>query len=450
MLAEPLTLSYAAPWGHTATGPSGPARALPQARESDGRSVMAFPRRARRLWAYWRAEQRTLRQGFFALLLSSGGDLLAGLALGFMTDSLQRLPGLIVLIPAAIGMRGNIFGALGSRLGTGMLSGQFEPSMKRSGFLGQNVAAATFLTLSTSLFLGAAARVVSVGFGLTSISAWDFVVISILGGVLGSVVVGSASIGIAIWSQRRAWDLDSVSAPLVTAIGDIATLPALWAASYLVQIRFLTVGVGIAAALVCLGATVRGFVTDLPITRRVVRESVPVLFAAGLVDILAGTVLEARIERFIAFPALLILVPPFLEDTNALSGILSSRLASKLHLGVIEPKPFPEPLAWVDISINFLFSLSVFFLVGLSAEIVSDLTGRASPGLPTMLGISLTAGFLATIVSSAVAYYTAAAAYRFGFDPDNYGIPIGSSVMDLAGTLCLVAAILVFGVNAHG
>jgi hypothetical protein len=63
------------------------------------------------------------RQGFFALFLSSGGDLLAELALGFMTDSLQRLPGLIVLILAAIGMRGNIFGALGSRLGTGMHSG---------------------------------------------------------------------------------------------------------------------------------------------------------------------------------------------------------------------------------------------------------------------------------------------------------------------------------------
>jgi len=411
---------------------------------------MAFPRRARRLWAYWRAEQRTLRQGFVALFLSSGGDLLAGLALGFMTDSLQRLPGLIVLIPAAIGMRGNIFGALGSRLGTGIHSGQFEPSGKRQGFLGQNVMATTFLTLATSLFLGAAARLVSVALGLTSISVWDFVVISIVGGVVGSIVVGGATVGIAVWSRRRAWDLDSVSAPLVTAIGDIATLPALWAASYLAEIRFVTVGVGILVALACLLATGRGLFSDLSITRRVVRESMPVLFAAGVVDILAGTVLETRIERFIAFPALLILVPPFLEDTNALSGILSSRLASKLHLGVIEPRPFPQPLAWVDISVNFLFAVSVFSMVGLSAEVVSDLTGKASPGLATMLGISLTAGFLATVVSSAVAYYSAIATYRFGFDPDNHGIPIGSSVMDLAGTLCLVAAILLFGVSAHG
>jgi len=79
---------------------------------------MASPvRRARRLWRFWRSEQHTLRQGFVALFISSGGDLLAGLALGSMTHTLTTLPGLLVLVPAAIGMRGNIFGALGSRLG---------------------------------------------------------------------------------------------------------------------------------------------------------------------------------------------------------------------------------------------------------------------------------------------------------------------------------------------
>jgi mgtE-like transporter len=168
------------------------------------------------------------------------------------------------------------------------------------------------------------------------------------------------------------------------------------------------------------------------------------------VDLLAGTVVEARLERFLAYPVLLILVPPFLEDTNALAGILSSRLASKLHLGLIEPRPVPQPLAWMDISINFVFAGSVFFMVGLSAQLIGMATHQASPGFGTMLLISLTAGFFATVISSTIAYYTAVATYRFGFDPDNHGIPIGSSVMDLAGTLCLVLVILLYGVSAHG
>lgn len=410
---------------------------------------MALARRARGVLAFWRAEQRTLRQGFSALLISSFGDLFAGLTLGFMTGTLQRLPALIVLIPAAIGMRGNIFGALGSRLGTGIHAGLFLPSADRKGFLGQNVTGAGVLTLTTSLFLGVAAWVVSGMLGLESISVWGFVAISILGGVLGSIVVGAASVWIAVLSNRRSWDLDSVSAPLVTAIGDVATLPALWLASLIVEVPDVMTVFALLAGAACVVATVRGIRSKLPIVRRVVRESVPVLLLAGTVDIFAGTIVESRLEHFLAFPALLILMPLFLQNTNALSGILSARLASKLHMGVIGPRPVPEGPAWVDIAINFTFAAVVFTIVGAGAQMMSAVTGRASPGAFEMVAISLTAGLLATVISSVVAYLTAIATFRFGLDPDNYGIPISSSVMDLAGTVCLVAVILAFGVNTH-
>src|SRR3954454_24353462 len=195
---------------------------------------MASPtRRARGLWRFWRSEQRTLRQGFVALFISSGGDLLAGLALASMTGALQRLPGLFVLVPAAIGMRGNIFGALGSRLGTSIHAGTFEPTLRRrSGTVYQNAYAATVLTLASSVFLGVVARFVSVAIGQTSISVADFVAISILGGVLSSTIVGTVTVAMATLSERNRWDMDAVSAPLVTAIGDVVTIPALWLASY--------------------------------------------------------------------------------------------------------------------------------------------------------------------------------------------------------------------------
>lgn len=412
---------------------------------------MALPRRARRLRRYLRTERRTLTQGFVALFISSGGDLLAGLALSFMDQQLNQLPGLFVLIPAAIGMRGNIFGALGSRLGTGMHAGQFEPSLHRSGFLGENVRGSWYLTLATCLFLGPAAHAIAVAFSGSAMSIADFVTISILGGVLGSLVVGGAAVAIAIWSNRRAWDLDSVSAPLVTAIGDVATLPALWAASLIVQhLHALTPYIALVAGLLCLAGTVRGWTESLPVIRRIVRQSMIVLFLAGLIDLLAGTVVDLRLQSFLALPALFILVPPFLEDTNALSGILSSRINSKLHVGAIEPTPVPQALAWVDIAINFVFAASVFFMVGASAHLVATVTGQASPGLLTMLSVSMLAGFLATIISCAVAYYSAIAVFRFGWDPDNFSIPISSAVMDLAGTLSLILVILLLGVNTHG
>src|SRR3954452_17324894 len=124
----------------------------------------------RAVWARFRALLRSddsgVRVGFVALLISSGGDLLAGLVLGSITGTPEQLPVLLVLVPAAIGMRGNVFGALGSRLGTAIHTGTFRLSRRSDTVVGQNILASLTLTLSISLALAVLAKAVAVGFGL--------------------------------------------------------------------------------------------------------------------------------------------------------------------------------------------------------------------------------------------------------------------------------------------
>ena len=62
-------------------------------------------------------------------------------------------------------------------------------------------------------------------FGESSISFWDLVTISIVGGALGSVLILLVTLLLSVLSYRRGWDLDSVATPMVTALGDMATLP---------------------------------------------------------------------------------------------------------------------------------------------------------------------------------------------------------------------------------
>src|SRR6266404_657487 len=104
-----------------------------------------MPRSSRRVGARFvalvRADFAGVRAGFIALLISSGGDLVTGITLGSITNTLTMLPGLIVLVPAAIGMRGNVFGALGSRLGTMIHAGTFRLSARVDTPVGQNMAA---------------------------------------------------------------------------------------------------------------------------------------------------------------------------------------------------------------------------------------------------------------------------------------------------------------------
>jgi mgtE-like transporter len=400
----------------------------------------------RRILAYWRAEQRTIGQGFVALLLASLGSLVAGIALGSITGTLEEFPGLMILLPAAIGMRGNIFGALGSRLGTSIHSGLFEPSLRREGVLFQNVYAATVLTLSISVVLGVLAKTFSVAFGVSSISLVDFVVISVLGGVISSLVVGAFTVLLSIQAHRHGWDMDSVSSPLVTAAGDVVTIPSLFVATFVVNIKAVTSVVAISTIILAVALTARGLVTDLPATRRVLRESLLLLAIAGTINLFAGLVVEARLDRFVTFPALLVLIPPFLGAAGALGGILSSRLASKLHLGVIVARGRPDALVLLDFSIIFLFAALTFALAGVSAHIASAIVGLASPGVLTVVGISMLAGLIATIAAVWVAYYSAVVTFRRGLDPDNFGIPLITSTLDFVGVIALIIALVTFGV----
>ena len=401
-----------------------------------------------RVLAHWRAERRTIIQGFVALVISGLGSLVAGVALGSITGTLEALPGLMVMVPAAIGMRGNIFGALASRLGTSIHTGLYQPSREREGVLYQNVFAVTVLTLAVSLLLGILAETFSEVFGVRSISMLDFVVISMIGGVMSSVVVGAFTILLSRVAFRRGWDLDSVAAPLVTAMGDMVTLPSLFVATTLVGIRWVTPAVAGIAIGVTLAITIRSFITDLAVTKRIIRESMPVLALAGSVDILAGLVIESRLDRFLVFPALLVLIPPFLENAGALGGILSSRLASKLHLGVLSPRGRPEAAAVLDASIVVLFAVLTFLLTGIAADLAAAVVGLATPGPLRVIGVSMVAGLIATVLAIVVAYYAAVATYRLGMDPDNHGIPLITSSMDFIGVIALIIGMLALGLGA--
>src|SRR5918996_4020716 len=400
----------------------------------------------RRLLAYWRAERRTIAQGFVALLIATAGSLVAGVVLGKITGTLERLPGLMVLMPVAIATRGNIFGAMASRLGTSIHSGLFEVSRARGGVLYENLFAATVLTLAISLGGAALARIVAVAFGGTTISLADLVVISILGGVLSSLFVGAFALGLSVAAYRREWDLDSVAAPLITASGDMFTVPALFAASFLVGIEGVAVAVAWALAALAVALTGWGLVFRRTAARRVIRESLPVLMLAAAADALAGVVVQSRLDEFAALPALLMLIPPILGNAGGLGGMLSSRLASKLHLGALTPRGLPEAIALLDFSIVFLIAVVTFPLLGLAAEGMAALFGLASPGPGIMVGVALLAGMMATAIGALVAYYTAVASYRVGLDPDNHGIPMITSSMDFFGVVSIVLALVVFGI----
>src|SRR4051812_11027272 len=155
-------------------------------------------------------------------------------------------------------MRGNVFGALGSRFSTLIHTGTFRVSRRLDTPVGQNVAAALILSLSTSFALAVLAKAVAVAFNVPSISVVDFMVVSVVGALLASLVVLAITIGVASQCAQRRWDLDNVAAPIVTAAGDVATLPSLFLATYLLRIHIFTPVFAVLCAAACIAALVAG------------------------------------------------------------------------------------------------------------------------------------------------------------------------------------------------
>ncbi|MCY4271138.1 MAG: magnesium transporter, partial [bacterium] len=125
----------------------------------------------------------------------------------------------------------------------------------------------------------------------------------------------------------------------------------------------------------------------------------------------------------------------------ALGGILSNRLSSKLHLGLIGPSVVPQRQARSDVGVTVGLALPVFAFLALVSQAAGSLADLAGPGLGRLVGVALVGGILALAVVVAVAYYGTIAAVRFGVDPDSVGIPTVTAVLDLVGALTLVFAI---------
>lgn len=397
--------------------------------------------------------------GLAALIIAGTADLFAGLLLGSMEDYLLLIPGMMILIYSAIGMRGNIFGAMGSRIGTAMHMGTFRFDFRKGGVLRANIEASMALTLCLSVAMGIASWAVAVLMFNGTYSAYDFIFISTMGGLLAGFIVIAFNILIAREGYKRDWDVDNITAPLIAAAGDIATMPMIFLATWtfisiydgsfgesavrIISIIFIAFTAIYTARMVTRKVSKRDFSGE---AKRIVLHSIPTLMFCLVFEVGAGIVIQHNQESLIEYAILLIMLPAFLNEGNALSGMLTSRLSSMIHLGILKASPSPPKGAMENFAIMYICAALTFLYIGLIAYFATGIfsSGPADLGLATALAIIMIAGMLATTVLNFLSYYVAVLAARFGLDPDDHCIPITSSIMDLAGSFILILVVMMF------
>lgn len=162
------------------------------------------------------------RETLPVLAVSSVGGLVAGVILGGMDEQLRTVPGLLVLIPALLATRGNVYGALGARLATALHQGIVEPRVDTGDERVRAAASAAMVngvTASAVAAVGVWAAFLLVGRAppllLTLFG------IAVLTGILSGVVLTAAVVVVMFAGFRRGHDPDTLVGPIVTTAGDI-------------------------------------------------------------------------------------------------------------------------------------------------------------------------------------------------------------------------------------
>ncbi|WP_396611032.1 magnesium transporter [Haloferax sp. S1W] len=162
------------------------------------------------------------REALPALSASLVGGLVAGVVLGGMRAELRAVPGLLVLVPALLATRGNVYGSLGARVATALHQGLIEPHVTAGDDRLQAAATAALANgVLTSTFAAIVAFFLLTLLGSPVAPLSVLVGIAIIAGLLSGIVLTAVVVTVVFAGYRRGHNPDTLVGPIVTTTGDV-------------------------------------------------------------------------------------------------------------------------------------------------------------------------------------------------------------------------------------
>jgi len=395
---------------------------------------------------YLKSNFKDLHETSFALLLTTFGNLITGYFMGVYSSNLALIPALLILIPGAIAMRGNIFGAFGSRLGSYLHLGQIEPYFKRSKLLDQNILSSFSLSFFMSLLLAFTssifAKILNIPYSFIDLS-----LISLFAGLISGFIMIIPTVLTTFLTYRRGWNPDNLTSPLITLFGDIFTLPFLFiSANFVLRFGHMLRNVLFIFFIVLTILFLLISFYSKPHTKRILIESIPVFIFCGILSTSSGSILSTRIESLIQIAGIFTLIPAFLEDGGALGSILSANFSSWLHLGTLESKFSPSKKIIIKFLNTHIVGILPFSLIGILTYGLNSLLDLPTPSIKSLFLVSLLAGEFLILMVNLLTFFLSIITYKVKLNPDNVVIPLVTSFMDILGSFSLILFLILFGI----
>jgi len=182
---------------------------------------------------------RIYRESIAILTVSLLGGLFAGSVLGTdgMLAAFEAYPGLLLLLPAFLATRGNVYGALGARLSSGLHQGLLDPEFEWDRRLVAAVTASFVNGIGISVVVGVLSWAILTALpSRTPARLVELVGITFVSGVLTSVTLIAGLLLVVFGGYRAGLDPDNLIGPLVTTLGDVFGVVFLYVAVLVVEV----------------------------------------------------------------------------------------------------------------------------------------------------------------------------------------------------------------------
>lgn len=377
--------------------------------------------------------------------------IVAGTTLALHLKLFESAPWAIAVYPAMLSARGVIGGLLSGRLSTGLHIGTVQPR-----FFGNTKSfyallhAIVVLTLETSVLMSTVATLF--GSFLWSATIADF--FNVLGVILATmtlalVIITPLTVTVSCLSFKHGLDPDIILYPVESTVSDLlVTL-----CYFLVLNLFISYGSAGRYLIALFGLALLFAGTyflhkDIRETEfvKTIKESILTLVLVAFIVNVTGSVLNkirerleiegGRREIYTAYPALI-------DTIGDVGAVVGSTATTKFALGTLK-----SSFRAVRNHATEIFGAWAASLIMFAAYSVLSLVIQGIFTLSTFLrftALLFTTNLMAASSIIIVAYIVAVLTFKKGLDPDNFVIPIESSLADGMTTISLLAALSLIG-----
>jgi len=179
-----------------------------------------------------------------------------------------------------------------------------------------------------------------------------------------------------------------------------------------------------------------------------VRRLLVSLGALGVGEVLAGLTLQTSVEILTLYPVFLMLIPGLMDLRGDVYGALGYRLTTALHVGEAEPRVLSRYNLY-NVLISYSVTITASLIIALLSYAISASLGIESPGLLTLLFISLASSTIVYFILTPVTTVSIILLFKTGRDPTDFVATIVTGVGDALTPFTFITVSTLFQAIPH-